>query len=363
MALEINGKPTAPVRVYPAANPTGAALATLDTVARVFLLSRAPGWRQVRVLEGAAAGTVGWVQDGGIVSTTDGVLSTMEERDELFAALRAARFTPQGGQPLPIPYRYPADGCFARAEIMARMLADSGYKADKIFAIAAGDNGLRLNTSHGGDQPGYGDRLQVQWWYHVAPILYEPSATTKPEAVVMDPSVADTPVTVADWVGRMSTRPSAQEVAYEDLRKELRASHAYPTDRTLVVRAGRTVYAPPSAADPDTTVVAVPADVPQELARTAALVPAHDVVAALDQFFRVCFDTWTTNETTRNKAVPYPAYPTEFAAVRGMILALTPQLRLYIRTRFPKFFQDWRGTFVGSGVEHDFAVLEKLLAS
>ncbi|MFC6080246.1 protein-glutamine glutaminase family protein [Sphaerisporangium aureirubrum] len=360
MAYEIQGKQHAPLPVYPAPNAP-APIATVTTVARVFVISLSPGWVQVRLLEGAAAGTVGWAQAAHVTSVTGDILSSEEELSQLFAALRTAHFTPPMGGPLPIPYRYPTDGCFARAEIMATMLAASGYQTDKIFAVAAG-NGLRLNTPHGGDQAGFGERLQVEWWYHVAPLLYVPSGSPKPDPVVMDPSVADGPLSIGDWVGRMATRPVAPEIAYDQLRQDLAVSKAYPTDRTLVVRAGRTVYAPPLATDPSRTVVGKPADVALELSRTATLVPAHDVVAGLDQLFRACFTTWSSNQTTRDLPVPYPAYTAEYNAVLAQIQNLHPELRKYIRTRFPNFFADWHNTVLGSGVENDYNNLKIALA-
>ncbi|MEZ0074930.1 protein-glutamine glutaminase family protein [Planotetraspora sp. GP83] len=362
MAYEIQGKPGSPVAVYPtpSTGPT-APVADVRTTARVFVYQTLSGWRQIRVLEGANAGSHGWARESDVVSVQSKILASEEELFALFATLRDAHFTPPSGAPTPIPYRYPTDGCFARAEIMANMLATSDYQVDKVFAIAAG--GLRLNTPRGGDQPGFGERLQVGWWYHVAPIVYIPSGGPKPEPTLLDPSVSDGPTTIGDWVGKMATSPTQPEISYDQLRQYLRGAKAYPGDRTLVVRAGPTVYSPPLAADPSTTLVAKPDNVVQELARTARFVPAHDVVADLDQLFRHCFETWSADQKTRNQPSPYPTYGAELGALRHRIQTLLPEDRKYIRTRFPNFFADWRYTFVGSGVEQDFKNLETLLAS
>ncbi|MEV8635616.1 protein-glutamine glutaminase family protein [Streptosporangium sp. NPDC051023] len=361
MAYEIHGKPTAPVTVRSAQDPGATSVATVNAVARVFVFEASPGWRRVRLLEGRDTGKHGWVRETEVVGTVNGVLSTEAELLALFATLREARFTPSSGTPTPIPYRYPADGCFARAEVMANMLAFSGYQVDKVFAIAAG--GLRLNTPHGGDQPGFGERLQVGWWYHVAPIVYVPSGGPKPDPVLLDPSVSDGPTSIGDWVGKMTTGPVEPEISYDQLRQRLQASKAYPADRTLVVRAGPIVYSPPLAADPARTIVAKPGSVTQELASRARLVPAHDVVAGLDQLFRRCHEFWSADQRTRDLPVPYPGYPGELNALRALIGALSPEHRLYIRSTFPNFFADWRNTFVGSGTENDLRALEILLAS
>ncbi|GAA3086244.1 protein-glutamine glutaminase family protein [Streptosporangium carneum] len=361
MAYEIHGRSGSPVTVHSAKDPGAAPVAKVGVTVRVFVLETQPGWRQVRLLEGGDAGKRGWVREADVAAARNGILSTEDELHALFATLREARFTAPDGTSAPIPYRYPADGCFARAEVMANMLALSGYQVDKVFAIAAG--GLRLNTPHGGDQPGFGERLQVGWWYHVAPIVYVPSGGPKPEPVLLDPSVSDGPTSIGDWVGKMTTGPIEAEIGYDQLRQRLLVSKAYPADRTLVVRAGPTVYAPPLATDPAKTVVATPGNVAQELAGRARLVPAHDVVAGLDQLFRHCHDTWLTNERTRSLPVPYPGYTAELNTLRGLIGALTPEHRLYIRTAFPKFFADWGNTFVGSGAENDFGALRALLAA
>lgn len=362
MAYEIHGKPTSPVEIYSTPNSgTAGPVAEIRATVRVFVYQTLSGWRQIRVLEGGNAGRQGWAREGDVVSVQSKLVTSDEELFALFATLREAHFTPPSGTPTPIPYRYPTDGCFARAEIMANMLAASDYQVDKVFAIAAG--GLRLNTPHGGDQPGFGERLRVGWWYHVAPIVYIPSGGPKPEPALLDPSVSDVPTTIGEWVGKMTSGPTEPEITYDQLRQYLRGTKAYPGDRTLVVRAGATVYSPPLATDPSTTMVAKPGNVVQELARTARLVPAHDVVAHLDQLFRRCFETWSADQRTRNQPSPYPAYQAELGSLRHRIQALPPEDRNYIRTRFPNFFADWRYTFVGSGVEQDFKSLETLLAS
>ncbi|MEV7008182.1 protein-glutamine glutaminase family protein [Streptosporangium sp. NPDC051022] len=362
MTYEIRGTTGSPVAVHPApAIGPAAPVTQVRTTVRVFVFEAPPGWRRIRLLEGPETGRQGWVRETDLVTVPSGLLAAEDELLALFAALREARFTPPSGVPTPIPYRYPADGCFARAELMTNLLALSGYQVDKVFAIAAG--GLRLNTPHGGDQPGFGERLQVEWWYHVAPIVYIPSGEKKPEPVLLDPSVSDGPTSIGEWVRKMTTGPIEQEITYDQLRQYLLAAKAYPADRTLVVRAGPVVYSPPLATDPARTVVAKPGSVAQELAGRAQLVPAHDVVAGLDQLFRRCYQTWSTSQNTRNLAVPYAGYGVELNALRGQIQTLLPAHRLYIRTAFPNFFGDWRNTFVGSGAENDFRALEALLAS
>jgi hypothetical protein len=83
----------------------------------------------------------------------------------------------------------------------------------------------------------------------------------------------------------------------------------------------------------------------------ASLVPAHDVVAALDAFFRHCHQTQLAG--ARDAASPYPAYGQDRQQVLLLLGALQPRERSYIATAFPRFLGDWRNTFVGTGIEAD----------
>lgn len=95
--------------------------------------------------------------------------------------------------PIPcIPFKYPYDGCWARANEMCRLMVLMGRDPAKVWIdgrlIAASPNALDCH---------------VHWGWHVAPTLCVRGAkrwwsTTR---MVIDPSLFTTPVTEAQWKG------------------------------------------------------------------------------------------------------------------------------------------------------------------
>jgi hypothetical protein len=326
----------------------------------VYVEASDPNWARVRILDGTLGGKRGWVPANTVAEVAAKTVCNDQELAELFAALRDATFQVNGAD-VPIPYRYPKDGCYARAEVMARLLAAAGYPPDKVFVVST--KGLRMSTAQGGDQADYGSPLEVNWWYHVAPVVYAQvqALAVKPLPVVLDPSVGSGPLTVTDWV-RTTTALPLEEITYDDMRNRLTLSGAYPADRAWAVRAGAVVYSLPDANNPRATSTANPGDAASVLARTAALVPAHDVVAMLDGFFRACHHAMV-DHNGRDQPVPYPAYGTDLARVGTAITALGPQLRAYILSTFPNFLTDWSLTFLSSGIEVGIKQLQAQLSA
>lgn len=115
-----------------------------------------------------------------------------------FATLRDNRFLSSSDDrsfPRRISWLFPDDGCYARAEMMARALADQKVaKPSKIFIFG----NLSIETPNAPER-------QVTWWYHVA-IAYR----TAEGAFVLDPSVdPKKPLLLADWIHLIS--PTAKE--------------------------------------------------------------------------------------------------------------------------------------------------------
>lgn len=106
-----------------------------------------------------------------------------------------------------IPWDYPNDCCYNRAEVMARKLNAAGVKAGKVWNYAPtgpGAKPLKVNTPN--DPKGY-----VEWGYHVAPTVpvVQPDGTVVP--MVMDPSIADKPITPQEWKD-MQSQPASKLV-------------------------------------------------------------------------------------------------------------------------------------------------------
>ena len=88
-----------------------------------------------------------------------------------------------------IAWNYKLDGCYARAHLMARRFEEEGVRVDKVWI--KGDLTVKDNNP------------PISWNFHVAPIVYveEKGIIQK---MVIDPSLFDRPVTVAEWDKKMS---------------------------------------------------------------------------------------------------------------------------------------------------------------
>ncbi len=83
-----------------------------------------------------------------------------------------------------IPFKYPEDGCYARAQEMSRIIEiEENITTGKVFI----EGNLRVETKNSPSG-------SVSWWYHVAPVLL-----VSGEPYVIDPSIFEKPVPVKDW--------------------------------------------------------------------------------------------------------------------------------------------------------------------
>ncbi|MBF0313107.1 MAG: hypothetical protein HQK52_06800 [Oligoflexia bacterium] len=94
-----------------------------------------------------------------------------------------------------IPFRYPADGCFARAHLMADYMAGLGINSMKIFSQST--NPPPMLYAETPNHPSGG----VSWRYHVAPVIFVRNASGESLPQVIDPSInKDRPVTPDEWM-------------------------------------------------------------------------------------------------------------------------------------------------------------------
>jgi len=91
-----------------------------------------------------------------------------------------------------IAWGYKADGCYARAHLMARRFEAMGYQVDKAWLKGS----LRA-------QGGEGEQ-DTLWNFHVAPVVYVEGENGQVERVVIDPSIEDGPVTANQWAANLS---------------------------------------------------------------------------------------------------------------------------------------------------------------
>ena len=116
-----------------------------------------------------------------------------------------------------ISWNYQDDGCFARAHLMTRDFKKSGVTSDKVWA--RGDFKIIAKDGH-----------LIEWNYHVAPIVYV-KQNGKVEKYVIDPSVADEPVTVEDWLNRFS---SGNIPRYESIYPLVKSEYTEGLNRTII---------------------------------------------------------------------------------------------------------------------------------
>lgn len=96
-------------------------------------------------------------------------------------------------------WMYPDDGCFARASLANRNLAQMQVPVPKkVFAF--GDLFVETPNAEGGS---------VSWWYHVAPLVQIGA-----EKYVLDPAISPQgPLKLQDWLAKMNSDPGSIEVA------------------------------------------------------------------------------------------------------------------------------------------------------
>ena len=93
-----------------------------------------------------------------------------------------------------IPFDYPVDCCYSRAEAMDDQIAADGYSVGKVWNYASGYPQPTL-TYYSDKVPGG----QGHWVYHVAPIVpvQQPDGTV--QMMVIDPSTESGPVSIEQW--------------------------------------------------------------------------------------------------------------------------------------------------------------------
>ncbi|MGA9564360.1 MAG: protein-glutamine glutaminase family protein [Candidatus Korobacteraceae bacterium] len=125
---------------------------------------------------------------------------TQLEAHELFVRANAQTCVPAAIYPPCIPFLYPDDGCWARAQEMCNIFLQLGVTPGKIWNYG----NLQVNTRNS-------PQCEVSWVYHVAPILH----VTNGGAIgirVIDPSLFRAPVPLSEWIHKQGD-PTATQAA------------------------------------------------------------------------------------------------------------------------------------------------------
>jgi hypothetical protein len=125
------------------------------------------------------------------------------QAQRIYTVMAGLTFTNARSEQVGVPYHYPVDGCYARAQMMSQVLTAAGFANERVFATSTRPGGLSIPNQFSEDQPG-GRPAETRWFYHVAPIinLRGPNGV---EQVVIDPSTQPGPVTVDVWLSAMGT--------------------------------------------------------------------------------------------------------------------------------------------------------------
>jgi len=97
-----------------------------------------------------------------------------------------------------IPFKYPVEGCYARAHEMAMMASKQNIVMGKVFA--EGDLQAKTNLSK---------YPIIRWDWHVAPVAFVKDQSGETKLMVFDPSLFDKPVTVEEWKKSMLYKSKA----------------------------------------------------------------------------------------------------------------------------------------------------------
>jgi hypothetical protein len=112
---------------------------------------------------------------------------------QIFDAMNATSCDPLTVPAPCIPFRYPDDGCWARAHEMCRLILGMGVTPKKVWIQAS--TRLHVDTRNNPD-------CFVEWGWHVAPTLcVRGSVYLGTQEMVIDPSLFTTPVSKATWKG------------------------------------------------------------------------------------------------------------------------------------------------------------------
>jgi hypothetical protein len=100
--------------------------------------------------------------------------------DEMFTVVQGIDY---------LPFQYKIDGCYARALYMSMELASNQMESNALFVFAPQGQSLVVGN--------------VQWGYHVAPMIEVSDDAGSLTPTVIDPSLSTQPLTAQAWIAQM----------------------------------------------------------------------------------------------------------------------------------------------------------------
>jgi hypothetical protein len=206
-------------------------------------------WVHVRVMLGPAANQEGWIRQEQIESRPETEELSPEQARQVFDALSHSSMRTSTGGSAPIPFGYPANGCYSRAQEMSDILTQLGFASEKVFALA-GKRPLAVRSSN--DDPSLtGNTAEpdntVSWTWHVAPMVRVRDPERGVIETVLDPSMGPAPMTLEQWETLMTEgdtkRRTWARLSLSEVRQRLDEGTINAYDSSVTV-APRDTYNP-----------------------------------------------------------------------------------------------------------------------
>ena len=258
---------------------------------------------------------------------------TPGEAVKLYESLSRLTFPDAKGEEIPVPFHYPADGCWGRAHLMAQAMAAAGIQSERVFATSTVPGSpLEVASNHSADQKRPGPPT-TPWIYHVAPIV-NVRTTTGVEHFVFDPSTQTRPVPVSEWLATMGVAAgSYRELTHQQLMDHLAATrggpltHGFPPNERLVWTTDRHTMNPTDGPASDSTRANEQlADQHTRLSGYAYAAAVHEAAAAVREVLARPDATAAELVDAVRRAGPAAKY----------LWWMFPQLHVDARARFPQ---------------------------
>jgi glutaminase-like protein len=136
-----------------------------------------------------------------------------------------------------IPWAYIKDGCYARAEVVARAIAAAGIRCVKLFAFDGRTYERRFGSLWSSNEI-----MDASWWYHMAPIAFARDPETgREQAWVLDPAIADEPLEIEAWIERIADNPVKFDVTPLSQYQPIEFTGVTPPGHDTLARAEATL--------------------------------------------------------------------------------------------------------------------------
>lgn len=242
----------------------------------------------------------------------------------LFTVMSRLTFTDATGTQVPVPYHYPVDGCYARAQMMAEVMTQAGIASERVFATSTVPfDPLVVQSPNSADQPA--GAPVTRWGYHVAPIVGVRTSGGLEENVI-DPSTQAGPAPVGVWLSAMGVAAGTyNRFTHAELTAHLASPPPAGGEKNVWTTDRNTMFPGEGPASDSRRADAELAGLNPRMTDYAQLARVHEIAAAV----------------RAQLALPAATAASVIAAIR----AGDPSARSILWTQFPQLHIDAVGRF------------------